>query len=282
MNRTANARQEAKVVSYFLETDSSYRNWADSEAYFLHYGFHDRPGMPQREALEKMNAAMAEQVKIPDGARILDAGCGVGATSIWLAKNCGAHVDGITLSDLQVKKARTFARSSGVQGRVRFHRKNYLNTGFPANTFDVVWIQESSSQTYEKEKLLKETLRILKPKGRMILTDLFLLRDKLKETEQYCIDKWCDGWAMAYLPVAKKFGAQIRRAGFSQLRIFDNTEKIAESALRIYQRGKEGYPDDLLTKARTVLRIKHTEANMFQKIALDMGLWRHLSFVATK
>lgn len=282
MKKAEAEKQQQKVIDYFRETDSSYKNWADDEAYFLHYGYHDRPGMSQREALVRMNEVMTEQVALKPAMRVLDAGCGVGATSLWMAKAHGVEAHGITLSPLQAQKARSFARKAGLGRKAFFYVKNYLATGFPRNYFDVVWVQESSSQTFAKEKLLKEALRVLKPGGRIIITDLFLLRDRLNETEQFCIDKWCDGWAMAYLPVIKKFTAQIKKAGFTRLRIFDNTDMIRESAERIYVRGKEGYPDDLLTKAKSVLRIKHTEANMFQKIALAMGLWRHLSFVAQK
>lgn len=282
MENARNRKQQQKVVAYFRETDSSYKNWADSEAYFLHYGYHDQPNLSQHDALIRMNAAMANQVKVQPGMRILDAGCGVGATSLWLAQSYKAEVHGITLSPLQARKARHFSRRLGLAKKARFYARNFLKTGFSNAFFDVVWVQESSSQTYEKFKLLREALRVLKPGGRIILTDLFLVRERLKETEKFCIDKWCDGWAMAYLPVIRKFSRQIKKAGFRRLRIFDNTEKIRESAERIYLRGKEGYPDDLLTKAKTILRIKHTEANMFQKIALELGLWRHLSFVAEK
>lgn len=282
MSRLRNQRQEEKVIAYFRETDSSYKNWANREAYFLHYGYHDRPGMSQYEALVRMNEIMAEQVKMRPGLRILDAGCGVSATAIWLAQKYGAEVHGITLSPLQARKARAFARDAKLEKKALFYVKSFLNTGFPGGSFDIVWVQESSSQTFEKKLLLKESSRVLVPGGRVIVTDLFLVRDKLRETEKFCIDKWCDGWAMAYLPTVREFRTAMCLAGFSHLQIFDNTEKIRESAERIYQRGKDGYPDDLLTKAKTVMRIRHTEANMFQKIALEMKLWRHLSFVGQK
>jgi len=282
MKRSVNAAQEKKVAVYFRETDSSYRNWGDSDAYSLHYGYHDAAGMDQRRALLRMNEVMAEQVGIKTGYRVLDAGCGVGATPIWMAKQFKAEAHGLSLSPLQVKKAKGFAKAQGVEKLAHFYLKNFLKTGFPNNHFDVVWAQESSSQTYEKVGFLKEAFRVLKPGGHIIVTDLFLTKDKLGETERFAIDKWCDGWAMAYLPSIKGFTNDLKKAGFKNVRIIDNTKFIEESAQNIYIRGKEGYPDDLLTKAKTIVRIKHTEANIFQKTALDMGLWRHLTFIGEK
>jgi cyclopropane fatty-acyl-phospholipid synthase-like methyltransferase len=282
MKISRNAAQEKKVAAYFQETDSSYRNWGDTDAYSLHYGYHDVAGMDQRAALTRMNEIMAQQVGIKNGERLLDAGCGVGATSIWLAKTFGVEAHGLSLSPLQVKKAKSFAKANNVSKLAHFYLRNFLSTGFPSNHFDIVWFQESSSQTYEKAGFLKEAFRVLKPGGRVIVTDLFLTKEKMTEMEKHCIDKWCDGWAMAYLPSIKDFGATMKKCKYANIRSIDNTKFVEESANNIYVRGKEGYPDDALTKAKTVVRLKHTEANAFQGVALKLGLWKHLTFIGQK
>ncbi len=41
---------------------------------------------------------MAEKAGVSSGDRVLDAGCGVGGSVIWLAKNYGCKATGITLS----------------------------------------------------------------------------------------------------------------------------------------------------------------------------------------
>ena len=74
----------------------------------------------------------------------------------------------------------------------------------------------------------------------------------------------------------------MQNEGFDEISTFDNTEFIGESAQEMFIRGKEGYPNDLLDKTKTIVKIKHTEANMFQKIALDLGLWKHMIFKGIK
>lgn len=273
---------ESKVTQYFTDTDSSYQNWGNKDTYELHYGYKDSPTQDHFKSLLRMNEVVAETVGVKKGDTILDAGCGVGGTSIWLAKQFDAEVEGITLSPLQVRKARAFAAKQHVEHLTHFSLKNYLNTRFPDSYFDVVWAQESTCHTYGKTDFLSEAYRILKPGGRVVVVDYFLTKAKMTEIEGYVIDKWCDGWALAYLPSIEEFHGHLKDCGYDNLRIVDNTKYIEESSQNMFVRGKEGYPDDILTKAKTIVRIKHTEANMFQKIALDMGLWKHLIFMGQK
>jgi cyclopropane fatty-acyl-phospholipid synthase-like methyltransferase len=275
-------KQEGKVVQYYSDVDSSLQNWGNKEVYECHYGYKDAPTQNHSMSLIRMNEVVAEAARVKEGDTILDAGCGVGATSIWLARQFSAKVHGVTLSQLQVKKARDFAAKHHVEHLANFSLENYLKTQFPDNYFDVVWAQESTCHTYHKAAFLSEAYRILKPGGRVVVVDYFLTKEEMSETEEYAIDKWCDGWALASLPSIEEFKGYLKDCGYDDLRIADNTKYIEESAQIMFVRGKEGYPDDLLTKAKTIVRIKHTEANMFQKIALDMGLWKHLIFMGQK
>lgn len=280
--QTKDAEQEQKILQYYIDTDTSFQHWGNQDVYELHYGYKDSSRQNHNASLLRMNEVIANAAGVQEGSTILDAGCGVGATSIWLAKQFKAKVYGITLSQLQVKKARDFASKQHVENLVNFSLENYLKTQFPDNYFDVVWAQESTCHTYHKTDFLSEAYRVLKPGGRVVVVDYFLTKQELDEMEGYVIDRWCDGWALAYLPAITEFRRNLQACGYKNVHIADNTEYIRESAQNMFLRGKQGYPDDILTKAKSIVRIKHTEANMFQKIALDMGLWKHLIFCGQK
>jgi len=70
---------------------------------------------------------------------VLDAGCGVGGSAIWLAREKGAHVTGITITPHQVDAANKNAQRHKVADKVRFERRDFTATGYPDASFDVVW-----------------------------------------------------------------------------------------------------------------------------------------------
>jgi cyclopropane fatty-acyl-phospholipid synthase-like methyltransferase len=98
-----------RVKEYYKELDKSYQHWGEEEIYNIHYGFWDEKTKSHIQSLENMNRILAERLQIRPGNKILDAGCGVGASAIWLAKNYDVEVTGITISELQCKKAAAFS-----------------------------------------------------------------------------------------------------------------------------------------------------------------------------
>jgi geranyl diphosphate 2-C-methyltransferase len=76
--------------------------------------------------------------------RLLDAGSGRGGSSIMAGTAFGCQVDGVSISQTQVDFANDQAAKHGVDGRVRFHLKNMLDTGFEAGAFQAIWNNEST------------------------------------------------------------------------------------------------------------------------------------------
>src|SRR5712692_8681111 len=85
-----------RVRAYYLETWYDYRGlWMNPDNRSIHFGYWDDDTTSHAEALQHMNRAIARSLGIRPGDRVLDAGCGVGGSAIWLAKELGAHVVGI-------------------------------------------------------------------------------------------------------------------------------------------------------------------------------------------
>ena len=71
------------------------------------------PGTRSRaQAIRNMDRLVACELALPPGSRVLDAGCGVGGTSMLLAEEHGLDVVGITISDDQLERARRAAAAS--------------------------------------------------------------------------------------------------------------------------------------------------------------------------
>lgn len=100
---------------------------------------------------------------------IIDVGCGIGGSTLYLAQKFGSNATGITLSPVQASRAKERAVEAGIDNRVRFQVANALEMPFEDNTFDLVWSLESGEHMPEKAKFLAECYRVLKPGGKMIL-----------------------------------------------------------------------------------------------------------------
>lgn len=67
-----------------------------------------------------MNAVVAETTQIKATDKVLDAGYGVGGTSIYTAKHIGVQVTGLSLSPRQAEQATSFAKKMGWQIKLPF------------------------------------------------------------------------------------------------------------------------------------------------------------------
>lgn len=122
---------------------------------------------------------IASFVQCPEGGQILDVGCGSGALTIECAKrNPGATVVGIDrwgseYRDYSAQLCRRNAEAEGV-GNCVFQSDDATHLSFADESFDVV----TSNYVYhnvvgaDKQKLLLETLRVLKKGGTFAIHDL--------------------------------------------------------------------------------------------------------------
>jgi len=101
----------------FLDEDMQY-----SCAYFA------AEGTSLEEAQEAKKRHIAAKLDIRPGHRVLDIGCGFGGTALFLARNYGVHVTGITLSTEQHMIARERAARLGLTRRVDFRLEDYRRT----------------------------------------------------------------------------------------------------------------------------------------------------------
>jgi geranyl diphosphate 2-C-methyltransferase len=98
---------------------------------------------------------------------LLDGGSGRGGTSFMANQRFGCAVDGVTISRSQVEFANNQARERGVADKVRFHFRNMLDTGFPDDSRQVVWTNETTMYV-DLHDLYAEFARLLPVGGRYV------------------------------------------------------------------------------------------------------------------
>jgi sarcosine/dimethylglycine N-methyltransferase len=164
------------------------------------------------------NDALAERAGIGKDTRVVDFCSGLGGPSRYFAHRYGADVIGIELTPARVKGAEELTRRVGLQNRVRVIEGNVMQVPLRDTSVDVVISQEALLHVPDKERALGEAYRILKPGGRIALTD-WVAHQQLSGIDKQLM--W-QGMAVAELYNLQTYANLIRRAGF----IVDSVEDL--------------------------------------------------------
>ncbi|MBF2067912.1 MAG: methyltransferase domain-containing protein [Calothrix sp. C42_A2020_038] len=152
--------------------DASSGLWEEIWGEHMHHGYYGADGTEKKERRQAQIDLIEEVLQwaqVDQAENILDVGCGIGGSSLYLAGKFGAKATGITLSPVQATRAKQRAAEFGLSSRTNFQVADALNTPFADNSFDLIWSLESGEHMPDKIKFLQECYRVLKPGGKMII-----------------------------------------------------------------------------------------------------------------
>ncbi len=269
---SAEELQEDAVKHY----DDCYRDyltaWCNRDNLALHYGYWDKPEKYQHhQALLNKNQQLYEKTGINSDEHVLDAGCGIGGSSIWMAREHANRVTGITISAKQAEYAYKHAARHGVKDKVKFEVADFCATPFDDNSFDVVWALESSCHALDKSALIKEAYRVLRPGGRLVVCDGFLLQREFNEHQWAAVVACLNGWAVPNLCTREEFTGYLTQAGFNDINVHDITAQTLPSSDYMLQVAKRLNPVQKFSQWLG-LRSKAQTANYY------VGLYQHQFF----
>ncbi|KAI5672488.1 hypothetical protein M9H77_12852 [Catharanthus roseus] len=207
--KTEEVEKLQKGIAEFYDESSGI--WEEIWGDHMHHGFYD-PGTTVsladhrtaqiRMIEEALRFASVSDDPMKKPKRIVDVGCGIGGSSRYFARKYDAECKGITLSPVQAKRAQALAVAEGLQGTVSFEVADALAQPFPHGQFDLVWSMESGEHMPDKEKFVRELVRVAAPGATIIIVtwchrDLSPSEHSLKPQEQKLLNKICDSY---YLP----------------------------------------------------------------------------------
>ncbi len=117
-------RARANVAHHYDLSGELYDLFLDRDKQYS-CGYFRTPDDTLEQAQEQKKAHIAGKLLLEPGMRVLDIGCGWGGMALTLARDHGAHVLGVTLSEEQLKIARERAKAEGLSDRVEFRLQDY-------------------------------------------------------------------------------------------------------------------------------------------------------------
>lgn len=278
--------QIKKVRKYYGAVQESYdMYWMNKKNLAMHLGFWDEDTDNLHEALINENQHVADYLEINKDDTVLDAGCGVGGTVIWIAENYGAKAVGINVVNDQVEAARRYANERKLNHLTSFKVRDFADTGLSDNSFTKAYSIESICHSPEKENVLKEIYRLLKPGGKFVFIDAFLNMPHPGRKEKKWIYDWCEGWACPDIPVLSDFLESFSKAGFKVINDVEVTEKSLPCSKLLYEHCKQGYlRKSILSRFGIISQEDYwnTRASISQHLLYRYGVISHHLLVAQK
>ena len=159
----------------------------------LHDGYYETGAESKEAAQEALVAHLAGLCGLPRNARGLDIGCGMGATSVWLAKHLEARMTGITLSATQVSIARELAAHERVQATFLQADAEHFQ---PAEPFDFAWMVGVLGHFEDQQGFVRNAARLVRPGARFMLADWVSAPDLTSADRRRYVDPVLEGMLM--------------------------------------------------------------------------------------
>jgi len=156
---------------------------------------------------------LAEMTRIKPGQLVLDLGCGVGATAIYLAKESGFEIIGADLVESMLYRANERAAEQQVLDKTAFLAADARVIPFPDDCFDVVLLESVNVFFDNKLAAFTEYRRVIKPGGFIGITEMTWL----KEPKEAFVDLF-KNTAFATALQADGWKALLTEAGFTNVR----------------------------------------------------------------
>ncbi len=186
--------------------------------------------LPQEAVLASLGCgnptALAE---LKPGETVLDLGSGGGIDVLLSARRVGptGKAYGLDMTDEMLALANENRRKSGIEN-VEFLKGEIENIPLPDNSVDVIVSNCVINLSADKDKVLREAFRVLKPGGRFAVSDVVTRGEMLPEIRKNIL-AWvgCIAGALE----ENEYKAKLANAGFEQIDIEPTRIYRAEDAL---------------------------------------------------
>lgn len=212
--------------------DASTRLWEETWGEHMHHGYYGPDGTAEKDHFQAQIDLIEEFLRwgnVTQPRKILDVGCGVGGSSLYLANKFGADVTGITLSPVQVSRAKTRAIDAGLAKKTHFFAADAMNPPFPNESFDLIWSLESGEHMPDKQRFLQTCFDLLQPGGIFLMATWCHrpVPPDLTPDERNSLEKIYQTYHLPYIISISEYADLAKSVGFTAIETTDWTEAVA-------------------------------------------------------
>jgi tocopherol O-methyltransferase len=218
-----------RISSFY---DQSTPIWLDTWGEHMHHGFYGLDGKEKKDhqqaQIDLLNAFLAWG-EVEEAKTILDVGCGVGGSARFLARRYGAEVLGVTLSAVQVERARRMTAKAGLSDQVHFRVQDMLTVSPDDGPFDLVWSMESAEHIRDKKALLQLFWEVLEPGGQFVMATWCHRNTPpaLSNSDQRLLDRVCELYHLPPWISVNEFERIAADIGFLDIKTADWSDAVA-------------------------------------------------------
>jgi tocopherol O-methyltransferase len=196
-----------QIIHHYDELSPYYR---DIWGVHIHHGYWRTGTESKEEAQEQLIRELVSRAKIANNTRILDVGCGLGGTAVYLSKTLGANVTGITISPTQVEIGNNLAKHCGSDVRLLLMDAEALEM---EERFDVVWSVEAISHLSDKPACFRSIAQVLASGGTLVIADWFRSSTATPAQDREFLEPIERAMLVPKLEVPKVYSDYITQAG---------------------------------------------------------------------
>lgn len=119
-----NTNSRESIAHHYDVHNDFYKLFLDPEMVYSCAYFSDE-NQPLAQAQRDKLDYICRKLRLAEGQKLLDIGCGWGGLAFWAARNYGVEVHGITLSQEQYDYAVSRSRELGLKEKVKFELRDY-------------------------------------------------------------------------------------------------------------------------------------------------------------
>lgn len=162
-----------------VSTARDYYNSEDADNFYhqiwggedIHVGLYRSAADPIDQASRRTVQYMASKLPLTAESHVLDLGSGYGGAARYLAQPHGCRVTALNLSEVENQRNRAQTAEQGLTAQITVIDGSFEQVPLPDSSVDVVWSQDAILHSGNREQVLAEAFRVLRPGGRVIFTD---------------------------------------------------------------------------------------------------------------